>query len=99
MRGTGRVLTICFLAIVSVGLPVRHGAAAPHRILLLSQSPDGHPVGSHEYAYGQAILAQLLQPIEGIEVTVSKADGEWTEGPELLRKADTVVLFVSEGGR
>lgn len=99
MRYVCRVLAICFLAVVSAGIPFRMGVAAPHRILLLSQSPDGHPAGSHEYAYGQAILTQLLQPIEGIEVTISKADGEWPEGPELLRKADTVVLFVSEGGR
>ncbi len=69
------------------------------RLLLLSQQPDGHPPGTHEYAAGQRILAHLLKGAAGLEVEVVQADGAWTEGPERLAKADGVVLFVSEGAR
>ncbi|MCE9604554.1 MAG: ThuA domain-containing protein [Planctomycetia bacterium] len=73
--------------------------AAPKRLLLLGQKPDGHPPGTHEYMRGQRILQQVLERVPGLKVEVVQADGDWTEGPELLGKVDGVVLFVSEGAK
>lgn len=73
--------------------------AKPKRLLLVSQGPDGHPPGTHEYAAGQKLLAQSLAKVPGLEVTTSFADADWAEGPELLGKCDGVVLFLSEGGK
>ncbi len=72
---------------------------APKRLLLLAQGPDGHPKGTHEYVAGQTILDQCLRNVPGLERTIIKADGDWPEGPDLLAKADGVVLFVSEGAK
>lgn len=73
--------------------------AKPKRLLLVSQGPDGHPPGTHEYAGGQKLLAQSLAKVPGLEVTTAFADGEWREGPDQLAKCDGVVLFLSEGGK
>jgi len=70
-------------------------ADAPKKVLLVSSDPDGHPPGTHEYAPGLDILAKCLKPIAGVEVTTSKADGPWKEGPELIGRSDVVVVFVS----
>lgn len=69
------------------------------QILLLGQSPDGHPPGTHEYLPAMRILEQLLSKIPGVEVELVNADSPWPQGPELLAKADGVVLFASEGAR
>ena len=34
-----------------------------------------------------------------MEVTSVKADGAWKEGPDLIGRADGIVLFVSEGAQ
>jgi len=73
--------------------------ARPKRLLLLAQGPDGHPQGTHEYVAGQTILDKCLSRVPNLERTILKADGDWPEGPELLGKADGVVLFVSEGAK
>jgi hypothetical protein len=73
--------------------------APAKRLLLLSQGPDGHPAGTHEYVAGQRVLARCLSKIPGLEIIQAQADGEWPEGPDLLAKADGVVLFVSEGAK
>jgi type 1 glutamine amidotransferase len=73
--------------------------AKPKRLLLVSQGPDGHPPGTHEYVAGQKLLAQSLAKVPGLEVTTSFADDDWGGGPELLGKCDGVVLFLSEGGK
>jgi type 1 glutamine amidotransferase len=74
-------------------------ADAPKKILLVSSAPDGHPATTHEYAAGMDILAKCLKPVSGIEVTVSKADAAWKEGPDLVGRADVVVLFLTEGAK
>ncbi len=43
------------------------------------------------------IVQQMLSKIPGLEIELINADSPWPEGPELLAKADGVVLFVSEG--
>jgi type 1 glutamine amidotransferase len=74
-------------------------AEPPKRVLLLGQKPDGHPPGTHEYMSGQRVLAKCLAEVKEIECTVVQADDPWSEGAALLRRADAVVLFVSEGAR
>jgi type 1 glutamine amidotransferase len=45
------------------------------------------------------ILAKCLQDVPGLEVDVISADGAWEDGPELIREADCVVLFLSQGAK
>jgi type 1 glutamine amidotransferase len=74
-------------------------ADPPKKVLLVSSPPDGHPVSTHEYAPGLDVLAKCLKPVAGLEVTTSKAEGPWKEGPELIGRSDVVVLFLSEGAK
>lgn len=89
----GLTLSVAWCAMCGAAEP------APKRILLLGQKPDGHPAGTHEYLPGQRILKTILQRVPGVEVEIVQADDPWTDGPELLAKADGVVLFVSEGAK
>lgn len=72
---------------------------AKKKLLLLGQKPDGHPRATHEYMAGVRLLAKCLKDVPNLEVVVVQADDPWEEGPDLLRDADGVVLFVSEGGK
>lgn len=74
-------------------------AAEPKRLLLVGQGPDSHPAGTHEYMAGMERVAKLLEADPRVKTEVSRADGEWTEGPELIAKSDGLVLFVSEGAK
>jgi type 1 glutamine amidotransferase len=74
-------------------------AEAPKKVLLVGQGPDGHPATAHEYVAGMRLLAKCLKQAPGIEVTVVRADEPWKEGPELLQRADGVVLYLSEGAK
>jgi type 1 glutamine amidotransferase len=74
-------------------------AEPPKKLLLVGQGPDGHPKQTHEYMAGVTIVEKCLKPVAGIEITTVKADGPWKEGPELMERADAVVLFVSEGAK
>ena len=73
------------------------GSSSTKRLLLLGQSPDGHPAGTHEYLPGMKQIQKLLKDVPGLEVEIVNADEPWTEGPEKLAKADGVVLFLSQG--
>jgi type 1 glutamine amidotransferase len=73
--------------------------AAKKKVLLIGQGPDGHPKTTHEYMAGVRVLAKCLGQVSDLEITVVKADGTWKEGPDFLRRADAVVLFVSEGAK
>ena len=72
---------------------------ANKRVLLIGQSPDDHPRATHEYLPGMHVLEKLLDGVEGLETHVVRADGDWLEGPSLLKNADGAVLFVSEGAK
>jgi type 1 glutamine amidotransferase len=48
---------------------------------------------------GLRVLAKCLEGVPGLEVMTVRADGKWKEGPELLDRADGVVLFLSEGAK
>ena len=69
------------------------------KLLLIGQGPDGHPVETHEYVAGLRVLAKCLGPVRGLEVTSVRADGPWKEGPELIDRADGVVLYLAEGAK
>jgi hypothetical protein len=71
----------------------------PKKLLLVGQGPDGHPVQTHEYLAGLKVLQKCLKPVKDLDVTMVRADDPWKEGPELLERADGVVLFLAEGGR
>ncbi|MDB4786421.1 ThuA domain-containing protein [Planctomycetaceae bacterium] len=71
----------------------------PKRIVLLWQGPDGHKPTTHEFEGGIRLLGNMLQRHTAHHVILSKADDKWEEGPELLERADTVVLFISQGSR
>ena len=74
-------------------------AEPPKKVLLVASGPDGHPVATHEYSAGLEVLAKCLKSVPGIEATVAKADGAWKEGPDLVGRADAVVLYLSEGAK
>jgi type 1 glutamine amidotransferase len=48
---------------------------------------------------GLKILAKCLKDVPGLEITTVRADEPWREGPELIARADGVVLYLSEGAR
>lgn len=85
---------VLLLAFVQAGL-----ADNPKRLLLLGQKPDGHPATTHEYMAGVGILAKLLKQVPELETQIVQADDPWKEGPELIGRADGVVMFLSEGAR
>jgi type 1 glutamine amidotransferase len=72
---------------------------APKRLLLVGQGPDGHPAGTHEYRAGLKILQKGLARVPGVQVTVADGDEPWRDGPELLARADGVVLYLAEGAK
>jgi cyclophilin family peptidyl-prolyl cis-trans isomerase/type 1 glutamine amidotransferase len=82
-----------------LGNATRKTGARTKQLLLLGQGPDGHPFSTHEYARGLAVLAGCLKNAPGLKVTTLRTDGPWKEGPELIDRADGVVLFLSEGAR
>jgi len=65
---------------------------APKRVLLLAQGPDGHPFASHEYLAGLNIVKKCLDRVAGLEAAIIEADEPFRAGPELIDRADGVVL-------
>jgi type 1 glutamine amidotransferase len=90
------LLSLVFLLLLG---PAGLAAAPKKKVLLVGQGPDGHPKETHEYVAGVRLLAKLLGKVPDLEVTVVRADGAWKEGPDLLSRADAVVLFLAEGAR
>jgi hypothetical protein len=96
---------IFFTLVLCVSLPGPRSwadappAAAPVKLLLVGSGPDGHPAQTHEYMAGLKVLAKCLKDVPGLEITTVRADEPWKEGPELIARADGVVLFLSEGAR
>jgi type 1 glutamine amidotransferase len=75
------------------------GAETVKKILIVGDKPDGHPATTHEFIAGTKVLAELLKGQEGLEVSVVDGREPWADGPELIRQADGIVIFVSEGGK
>src|SRR5215813_1701900 len=80
-------------------LLVGPAAAAPKKLLLIGQGPDGHPPQSHEYVAGLKVLHKCLANVPNLELTQLRADEPWKEGPELMERADGVVLYLAEGAK
>jgi hypothetical protein len=98
------VLFVRYIACVSLLVLFDAGGlawadAAPKRLLLLGQAPDGHPPTTHEYLAGLKILGFCLKQVPGLEVQIEQADEPWIEGPAKLERADGCVLFLSEGAK
>jgi type 1 glutamine amidotransferase len=74
-------------------------SSARKKLLLIGQGPDGHKPITHEYMAGLKVLAALLAKVPEVDVTTVQADGKWAEGPELIDRADGVVLFLAEGAK
>jgi type 1 glutamine amidotransferase len=91
-----RWLTACIVAYCLA--PLCH-AEEKKQLLLLGQKPDGHPPATHEYMPAQRLLASCLRNVDGLETTIVQADDPWLKGPQLIDRADGVVLFVSEGAK
>jgi type 1 glutamine amidotransferase len=91
-------VALLFLASFS-SLSLRADSPAPAKLLLVGSGPDGHPVQTHEYMAGLKILSKLLKDVPSLEITTVRADEPWRDGPELIARADGVVLFLSEGAR
>ncbi|MAV34402.1 MAG: hypothetical protein CMJ59_03000 [Planctomycetaceae bacterium] len=73
--------------------------AADKRLLLLAQGPDGHPRLTHEYQAGVRVISRCLEDHPGLQLRVVSADGAWPQGPDLIRQADGIVLFLAEGAK
>ena len=93
------VVAIAAVSVGAVTMGTGASAAEPKMLLLVGQGPDNHPRGTHEYTAGVELLAKLLEPNKDLTVHVVNGDEPWTEGPELLAKADGAVIFLSEGAR
>lgn len=100
MKQTLWASALCGLFLVSAVKadepPARPAAV---KLLLVGSGPDGHPAQTHEYMAGLKILVKCLKDVPGLEITTVRADEPWRDGPELIARADGVVLFLSEGAR
>ncbi len=99
-----RFLAFSFLGVLGVlAVPLLRGAEKTEspsaKLLLIGSGPDGHPAQTHEYMAGLKILAKCLKDVPGLEITTVRADEPWREGPELIARAEGVVLYLSEGAR
>jgi type 1 glutamine amidotransferase len=94
-----RVRALYALLVLLVGLTPSFADEPKKKLLLIGQGPDGHPAETHEYAAGLRVLAKCLSPVKDLEITTVRADGPWKEGPELIERADGVVLFLAEGAQ
>ncbi len=74
-------------------------AAEKKRLLLVGQKRDNHPVTTHEFMPGLRVLAATLQKSDAVEVQLVEAEEAWPAGPDLIRRADGLVLYVSEGAK
>lgn len=69
------------------------------RILLLWQGPDGHPPTTHEFEAGIHLIGNWFQQNTNYQVILSEADEKWEEGPQLLERVHTVVMFITQASR
>ena len=100
MQFSIRAQMACLAILLTLWTGVAQGdTPAKKKLLLLGQAPDGHPPQTHEYIPGLQRLEKILQQVPELEVEFVRADEPWTDGPQLLQKADGAVLFLAEGGK
>ncbi len=73
-------------------------AETPKEVLLLGAKRD-HPADRHQYMAGVRVLAKCLEAVPEVKTRVIAADEPWPQGPELLKKADGVVLYLGQGAK
>jgi type 1 glutamine amidotransferase len=93
-----RQLIVSFIALAFATTALAADGKKP-RLLIVGQGPDGHPPTTHEFMAGAEVLAELLKPAADIDVTVTRGDEPWADGPKLIDAADGVVLLVSQGAQ
>lgn len=93
--GLWGILLVVGLAMAANAAPA---AEEPKHVLLLGQRRD-HAPGTHEYMAGLRVLAACLDELAELELKVLDVSGPWPEGPELIARADCLVLFLGEGGK
>ena len=93
-----QVATSLLLLLTAAAVCPAAEGKAPKRVFLLGQRRD-HPPTTHEYMAGLRVLAKALEGTSGLEVSIHRADEPWTEGPELLKQADAIVMFLGQGSR
>lgn len=100
-RFSGAITVLATLVVLSSAAPGGEPADAPplKRLLLLGQGPDGHPPQTHEFVAGLKLIKICLDRVEGIEAMLVDAGEPWRDGPELIDKADGVVIFLAEGAK
>lgn len=99
--GQPRALCLVALALLGFALSAAQADEPAHakRLLLLGQGPDGHPAATHEYLSGLRILKKCLDRVPGLESQIVAADEPFRTGPELIDRADGVVIFLAEGAK
>jgi hypothetical protein len=93
------LLVRVFAALITLLVATDVFADGPKRLLLVGQGPDGHPAAAHEYVAGLKILHKCLDKVPDLEVKQVLAADAWREGPELIDRADGVVLYLAEGAK
>ncbi|HEY2573855.1 MAG TPA: ThuA domain-containing protein [Verrucomicrobiaceae bacterium] len=89
-----------FIALIALGVFGSIAAiAAPVRLLVVGQGPDGHPPTTHEFMAGAKVLAELLKPFPDIQTTVVNADEPFADGPKLIDACDGIAMFVTQGAQ
>jgi type 1 glutamine amidotransferase len=97
--GFGRAILFPAMLLLFAAMMFNSAQAAAKRLLIVGQSPDGHPPTTHEFMPGAAVLSELLKPYRDLQISVVKADEPWTEGPGLIDRADGIVMFVTQGSQ
>ncbi|HEY4312120.1 MAG TPA: ThuA domain-containing protein [Pirellulales bacterium] len=88
-----------FALVVALGIGQVGYAGEKKQLLLIGQKRDNHPVTTHEFMPGLRVLAATLQKCDDLEVRTVQAEEPWAEGPDLIRRADGIVIYVSEGAK
>src|SRR5579863_9019586 len=87
-------------AIVLVLCLAQFAAAAERKqLLLIGQKRDDHPATTHEFMAGLRVLARCLESRDDLAVQVLETSDPWPQGPDLIRRADGIVLYLSEGAK
>jgi len=98
MTKSAIALAVALAALLAVPL-FADEPAVQKRLLLLGQGPDGHPHATHEYFSGLKIVKKCLDRVKGLDAVLVEADEPFRAGPNLIDKADGVVVFLAEGAK
>jgi len=88
---TTSLLLLLLLASVDV-------ADEPKKVLLLA-GKGSHEYGAHEHEAGMRVLGKCLHGIAGLKTSYHYVGDGWAEGPELIKHADGIVMFLDCGMR